>query len=134
MQKRTAQKAADLLGLVEALLDQSGRPRKLPGKPRPEALDLNGEPTTIRGKDLFAVTALSLPAAFKLAAKEMGYTPTVLNAAIEAFEDAAFDAGWTWTISFRGIEGLDQDYWDTRDLIRYARRARKTVEMEAGLR
>lgn len=129
MQKRTAAKVADLLGLTEAWLEH-GRPRKMPGKSRPEAM-VYGLPCKITRANAFYTEKISLVGAFKAARIEQGYSKTVEQDAIVEFIIAskndhlrAFVRGdITAALSL-----IDDEAWDTRWLRRDLRRARKNVE------
>lgn len=130
MTKRTAAKVADLLGLVEAYL-KSGRPRKAPGKPRPPAVSIWGqEMKKVSNTDFFIMDKVSLPTAFKVATREQGYSRNVKEWAGCAFIGASGNSHLLR--DERGLveilQQIDDEAWDTQELRRDLRRARKWVE------
>jgi hypothetical protein len=124
MQKRTAEKVVDILGLVEAMLDD-GRPRKLPGKPRPEAI-IWGLPAKVSLRNWYDIQKVSLVGAFKMAALEQGYSAYVRKVAAQELAWAVYDR--FGQIAFLGLDELDGREPDTRQLIRDVKRARRFVE------
>jgi hypothetical protein len=124
MQKRTAAKVADLLGLAEAWL-RTGRPRKLPGRPRAEAT-MYGLTTKVTTRNVFDCEKVSLVGAFKAARIEQGYTRTIQKYA----EDALAKVAYPWTYEALGLQGIDDLENDTRQLIRDLRAARKNIERQ----
>lgn len=123
MQKRTAEKVANLLGLVEQWI-KDGRPRKMPGKPRPEAISDYGTPMKATLRNFWAIDKLSLPAAFKLAQQEEGYTKYVRDI---AEEELLYEySPWSW--HHLSVADIDNEELDTRELVRAARAARRYIE------
>lgn len=132
MRHDTAYKVADVLGLVEAFLSQTQRPRKRPGKPRPlaEVRTLSGiKPITRLTKDMqfLDVDRVSLVGALRLACYEQGYSRHVQQV-------AAFEIAWAWWTNsgeaewIDSLEGIDNHVQDTRELLRAVKRARRYVE------
>lgn len=122
MTKKTAAKVADVLGLAEAYLD-GGRPRKLPGKPRPEAMHIAGLPTKITKTNFWNIEKVSLVGAIKMAVMEQGYSRTV-----RTYAEDAIGEPWPYTYAKYGLQGVDDLLWDTRRLRREIRSARKQIE------
>jgi len=122
MQKRTAAKVADLLGLAEEWLKE-GRPRKLPGKPRAEAT-IYGLTTKVTTRNYFLIEKVSLVGAFRAARMEQGYSRRIQRIA----EEELAARSWPWTYEEFGLQGIDDLEWDTRALLRDIRAARKHVE------
>jgi predicted phage-related endonuclease len=122
MQKRTAAKVADLLGLAEEWLS-IGRPRKLPGQSRAEAW-MYGLSTKVTSKNQLWIDKVSLVGAFKAARLEQGYSQRIQRYAEEELAQRC------WPITYRryGLQGIDDIEFDTRALIRDIRGARKRVE------
>lgn len=127
MTSKTAQKVANLLGAVATTLTLHGRPRKGPGGWRPEAVTHHGKachPTMTS-----RATKFSLVGALKADAKALGYNWHVREAAMWAILDAesdAYNGGNT-----RSFYALDQETYDTRQLIRRVTKASKTAEKQA---
>lgn len=121
MTKKTAEKVADLLGLTEEYL-AAGRPRKKPGKPRPQATDIYGRAiTTLTRKiDFWGVEKCSLVGAFKLAAYDQMYSKNVMEWAEAAVIDALGE--------FKRLADIDNEWEDTREVQRLLRRARRRLE------
>ena len=122
MQKRTAAKVADLLGLAETWL-LAGRPRKLPGKPRVQATMLGLE-TKVLPSNFLMVEKVSLVGAFNMARIEQGYSRYVQKIA----ENVLAGQAYPYTYEVHGLQGIDDIMPDTRQLIRDIRAARKQVE------
>lgn len=128
MTKETAQKVADLLGLVENSL-KAGRPRKPPGRPRPEATDLRGVPVRLDKAQFWTLDKISTPAAFRLAAKEQGYSPYIVRVASEEFRwTAGYFHGSEKAYAPLSLAEIDAIELDTRNLIRAAHKARTWIE------
>lgn len=136
MTKATAEKVADLLGLVEEYLD-AGRPRKLPGKPRPEACSIWGKPMyRIAPDDFFIIDKVSLVGAFRLATREQEYSRNVREwASLMLIVKAGAYPFFIRNGNKRGqsrlyktLAWLDNNEPDTRHLIREVRAARRFVE------
>lgn len=130
MRRVTALKVADTLALVEVWLEY-GRPRKRPNGDRPEALNEWGQPVSPTRTPVWSLGKVSLPAAFQVSTKEQGYSRYVRQLAEDAFVQAAEKHGWSFGIH----EVRDIDYYedDTRQLMRYARAARRELEKTYGL-
>lgn len=130
MRTTTAAKVADVLGLVEAYLE-GGRPRKRPGKPRPEAIAISGNPVKLKNKaNFWDIEKVSLLGALKMACYEQGYSTAIRKHAEDALGKAS---QFPYTYSLHGIEALDDAEWDTRQLQRAARAARRKLEKEYSL-
>lgn len=136
MRRDTAEKVADLLGLVEEYL-AAGRPRKLPGKPRPEATTIWGDPKkNIRAKDFFLIDKVSLVGAFRLATKEQEYSRCVREWASLLLIVKA--GGYSHFLThgnkrgesrlYKTLAWLDDNEPDTRHVIREVRAVRRAVE------
>lgn len=133
MRRATALKVADTLALVEAYLEK-GRPRKLPGKPRAEAEDFYGrKPLRVTkwtyDNELYG--KVSLVGAFKAIRFGERYSYHVIGTAKALFIAEAEKDGWKTGIH----EVSDIDFYepDTRQLIRYAKAARRKLEKDYGL-
>lgn len=125
MRRHTAEAVADILGMVEHLLDK-GRPRKHPGKPRPEAELTDGKRILrVKPGQLLSIDTVSLPAALRLARQEGEYTR-------HAQHVATLEIAWAYYLLsdtyLHLAEDIDNEERDTRQLIRAARKARRYVE------
>ena len=127
MRRTTIDKVYDLLHEVAGNLRQYGRPRKRPGKDRPEAMTRWGsvvKPTHPNAAHF------SLGGTFKASAKNLGYSRRVMRHAMVAFATEAI-RGTNWTVDPKSVERLikrlDNDTADTRALVRTARTAARKV-------
>jgi len=125
MRAATKKKVADLLGAAATTIEQYGRPRMRPGKPRPEATGPTGKPVKWNAP---VVAKLSLLGALKADARELGYSRTIIRHAAEAILDVDSDDwhGGHWT----AIVSLDESVYDTREIVRRTRRAQHALESE----
>jgi len=136
MRKATAEKVADLLGLVEEYL-AAGRPRKLPGKPRPEATTIWGDyKKRVNPDDFFIIDKVSLVGAFKMALREQEYSRTVREyAALSLIFEGGGYKHFIESYKPRGssvlydtLQWMDDNEPDTRHVIREVRKTRRFVE------
>lgn len=123
MQKKTAANVADILGLAEEWLGY-GRPRKLPGKSRAEAM-MYGLTAKVTRHNIWACDKVSLVGAFRGARLEQGYTRRTQKLAEAALAEAT---GLIYLYQDYGLQGIDDSESDTRQLIRDVRRTRKWIE------
>lgn len=121
MQKRTAEKVADVLGLAEQYISL-GRPRKRPGKDRPEAINDNGNPVKVTKSAFWYIGQVSLVGAVKMACLEQGYSAQVRRY-VEDYLSMVREGKTGFTLA--EIDNLE---WDTRQLQRDLRAARRIIE------
>lgn len=134
MTKATALKVADLLGLTEEYL-AIGRPRKAPGKPRPEATDIHGHSINriTRKIDYWQIDKVSLVGAVKFAAIDQGYSKAIRDIASDFISDEAYLKGWGYARWRLTLEELDEFVFDTRELRRIIKAARRDIERSFSL-
>lgn len=135
MRRATALKVADTLAQVEVWLEH-GRPRKRPSQyNRPEAVTTPyGEATKVTKQTFWEgplYGKVSLVGAFKAARLGEGYSRYIVATAEELFlREAARDG---WTLGVHQIADIDTYEPDTRQIIRYAKAARRKLEKTYGL-
>ena len=129
MQKRTAEKVIDTLGLVEMLLSSTGRPRKRPLQPRPEALDWDGKPIKVHPDNYLNIAQLSLGGAIKLAAMEQGYSRRIQIETAKAITNQCYPSVAD-AFSHKTPDWYDNDECDTRQVIRDVKAARRLFEKQ----
>jgi hypothetical protein len=144
---KTNRNAVALLQHAEALLEEYGRPRKRPGKPRSSA----ERPTYSPGASWeacspngFQAEKFSLPGAIKRSTYDrQGIPKTTLYRAKKIAEyaivEAAVSHGWkclslnpTKYIKECGgpLGYLDQECWDTREIVRIVRKAQCILQQK----
>ncbi len=119
MQRKTAERAIEVLREVDYDLRINGRPRKLPSlSHRPKAANRAGDP--VQPNSPMAIS-FNLPTLIALGTKRLGYGSIVRQAVTEAI------LSQTWTPD---MWELDTYEYDTRNLVRYCRRAKKNLHRQ----